>query len=85
MKKESRLMSVALAAALALLVESGTPARQQPPAATRWITAWGTSQQGLGQNAVTNTTVRMIARVTVSGEAVRIRLDNTFWSRRCIG
>ena len=42
------------------------------------MTAWGTSQQGLGMNAVTNTTVRMIARVTVSGEAVRIRLDNTF-------
>ena len=78
MKKDSRLMSVALAAALALLLESGTPAQQQPPAAARWITAWGTSQQGLGQNVVTNTTVRMIARVTVSGEAVRIRLDNTF-------
>ena len=53
-------------------------ARQQPPAAERWITAWGTSQNGLGMNTVTNTTVRMIARVTVSGEAVRIRLDNTF-------
>jgi lysophospholipase L1-like esterase len=78
MEKEFRLMSIAFAVALALLLESGTPAQQQPPAAARWITAWGTSQQGLGQNAVTNTTVRMIARVTVSGEAVRIRLDNTF-------
>ena len=29
-------------------------------------------------NAVTNTTVRMIARVTIAGDAVRIRLDNTF-------
>ena len=28
--------------------------------------------------AVSNTTVRMIARVTISGQAVRIRLDNTF-------
>ena len=71
-------MRIALAAALALVLQSGTPARQQPPAAARWITAWGTSQQGLGQNAVSNTTVRMIARITVSGEAVRIRLDNTF-------
>jgi lysophospholipase L1-like esterase len=71
-------MRVALAAALALLLQSGTPARQQPPGTARWITAWGTSQQGLGQNGVTNTTVRMIARVTVSGDAVRIRLDNTF-------
>lgn len=61
-----------------MLPDSATMARQQPPAAYRWITAWGTSQQGLGMNVVTNTTVRMIARVTVSGDAVRIRLDNTF-------
>ena len=26
---------------------------------------------------VSNTTVRMIARVTVAGDSVRIRLDNT--------
>ena len=51
---------------------------QQAPASARWVTAWSTSQQGLGANAVTNTTVRLIARVTVSGEAVRIRIDNTF-------
>lgn len=71
-------MSIVFVGALALLLESGTTARQQAPAATRWITAWGTSQQGLGTNTVANTTVRMIARVTVSGEAIRIRLDNTF-------
>jgi lysophospholipase L1-like esterase len=52
-------------------------ARQRPSSAT-WITAWGSSQQGLGMTAITNATVRMIARVTIPGEAVRIRLDNTF-------
>jgi lysophospholipase L1-like esterase len=41
-----------------------------------WITAWGTSQQGLGENGITNATVRIIARVTIPGDAVRIRLDN---------
>ena len=71
-------LSIVLVAALTLLSEFGAAAGQQAPAATRWITAWGTSQQGIGPDAVTNTTVRMIARVTVSGEAVRIRLDNTF-------
>ena len=71
-------VNIVLVAALALLLESGTTARQQPPAAARWITAWGTSQQSIGPDAVTNTTVRMIARITASGEAVRIRLDNTF-------
>ncbi len=29
-------------------------------------------------NAVSNATVRMIARVTVPGDALRIRVDNTF-------
>lgn len=72
-------MRVAVVAGLAvLLLTSATVAVQQPPAADRWMTAWGTSQQGLGTSVVTNTTVRMIARVTVSGDAVRIRLDNTF-------
>lgn len=65
-------------AGLALLLDSGTPAQQPAPASERWVTAWGTSQSGLGTDAVSNTTVRMIARVTVSGQAVRIRVDNTF-------
>jgi lysophospholipase L1-like esterase len=43
-----------------------------------WVTAWGTSQQSLGEAKITNATARMIARVTVPGDSVRIRLDNTF-------
>ena len=43
-----------------------------------WVTAWGTSQQGLAaQTKITNASVRKIARVTLPGDAVRIRLDNT--------
>lgn len=78
MTRTSWYVSLAAVAGLAVFPESAMVARQQPPAAERWITAWGTSQNGLGMNAVTHTTVRMIARVTSSGEAVRIRLDNTF-------
>jgi lysophospholipase L1-like esterase len=51
---------------------------QQRSGSGTWITAWATSQQGLGMANVTNATVRMIARVTIPGDAVRIRLDNTF-------
>jgi lysophospholipase L1-like esterase len=47
-------------------------------AAPRWVTAWATSQQDLGPTGVSNASVRMIARVTAAGEAVRIRLDNTY-------
>ena len=70
-------MSVAVAAAVALGLEPAA-ARQAPLAPGRWTTAWATSQNGLGTNTVTNTTVRMIARVTAAGDAVRIRIDNTF-------
>jgi lysophospholipase L1-like esterase len=63
--------------ALGLLVDSRMTA-QQKPAPPAWITAWATSQQVLGTTTTTNATVRMIARVTIPGEAVRIRLDNTF-------
>ena len=67
-----------MVAGLTVSLVSVIAALQQAPASERWITAWGTSQQGLGSNAVTNSTVRMIARVTIAGDAVRIRLDNTF-------
>jgi lysophospholipase L1-like esterase len=63
---------------VAALLGSALAAQQAPSTAGRWITAWGTSLQGLGTAALTNTTVRMIARVTSAGDAVRIRLDNTF-------
>lgn len=53
-------------------------AGQQP--STRWVTAWSTSQQVLGEDRISNATVRMLARVTVPGEAIRVRLDNTFGS-----
>jgi lysophospholipase L1-like esterase len=80
MRRVSLLVRFAISAGVVLLLGSGTFALQGPTTSARWITAWGTSQQGLGTNAVTNATVRMIARVTISGESVRIRLDNTFGS-----
>jgi lysophospholipase L1-like esterase len=43
-----------------------------------WTTAWGTSQQALGQTRVNNATLRLIARVTAPGDAIRLRFDNTF-------
>ena len=80
MTRASLFVRIAIVAGLSVLPAAGTVARQQPPASDRWITAWGTSQNQLGMDALSNTTVRMIARVTISGDAVRIRLDNTFGS-----
>jgi lysophospholipase L1-like esterase len=43
-----------------------------------WTTAWATSQQALGQARVSNATLRLTARVTAPGNAIRLRFDNTF-------
>jgi lysophospholipase L1-like esterase len=66
--------ALAVIAAFALL---GSPARALD-AKPGWVTAWATSQQALGESKISNATVRQIARVTLPGNAVRIRLDNTF-------
>ena len=78
MTRRSLLFRVPIIAVLALLPGSGIIALEQRPPSARWIAAWGSSQQTLGTTTITDATVRMIARVTVSGEAVRIRLDNTY-------
>jgi lysophospholipase L1-like esterase len=49
------------------------------PHAMHWVTAWGISQQPNTVPVVlSNATVRLVARVSIPGEAIRIRLDNTF-------
>jgi lysophospholipase L1-like esterase len=66
-------------AALVLVAcASSLVAAQEPAGRTTWVTAWGTSQQTLGDTQITNATVRLIARVTIPGDNLRIRLDNTF-------
>lgn len=71
----SRRLFVVTVLAVLLAVGAAGLAQQPTP---RWVTAWATSQQGLGQGSVTDATVRLIARVTAGGESVRIRLDNTY-------
>jgi len=64
----------ALVAASAALSASAV----QSPAPQQWIAGWSTSLEGVGTTTITNRTVRMMARVTIGGNSVRIRLDNTF-------
>jgi lysophospholipase L1-like esterase len=68
----TRLWTAKFAIAMAF---ASWPAFAQSPA---WTTAWGTSQQVLGQTRVSNATLRLIARVTATGDAIRLRFDNTF-------
>ena len=63
---------------LTLAVAWLVPAAAAQNANDTWVTAWGTSQQALGEIKISNATVRMVARVTIPGESVKVRLDNTF-------
>src|SRR6267142_5469219 len=62
--------------------DEGDRGNRERPA---WITGWGTSQNGASAVQLTNATVRMIARVSIPGDAVRIRLDNTYGAAVTIG
>jgi lysophospholipase L1-like esterase len=82
-KPGASLTGRALAGAAALMVIAGAARsiealQGRAAGAGTWVTAWATSQQALAETAVTNATVRLIARVTIPGDAVRIRLDNGF-------
>ena len=68
----------ALGCALAALAAAATQVGVHAQNRGAWITAWGTSQQVLGDVAITNATVRLIARTSAGGDAIRVRLDNTF-------
>lgn len=75
------LLAAAMSAALVAASQRGEAAQQAGGPASApggWFTAWATSQQGLADGALSNATVRLIARVTVPGSAVRIRLDNGY-------
>lgn len=66
------------AGALLALWISAPMAAAQTGSTRQWVTSWTTSQQALGEATISNATVRMIARSTIAGDAVRVRLDNTF-------
>jgi lysophospholipase L1-like esterase len=75
----SRTAAGGTAIAVVLLVTLGLhlsgPAEAQEG---RWVIAWGSSLQGLAPNMLTNATVQMIARPTIAGDHVRVKLENTF-------
>src|SRR3989442_14462237 len=73
--KEEGMSKLGLAATTIILFAVQGFAQDSNPG---WVTAWGASQQGLGEAKISNATVRMIARVTTPGDSIRIRLDNTF-------
>ena len=78
MSSRARSLAVATVGALALACGPVAPAASEQGPAPQWFTAWSTSQQSLGNTAMTDATVRLMARITAGGDSIRIRLDNTY-------
>ncbi|WP_411098459.1 SGNH/GDSL hydrolase family protein [Streptomyces sp. x-45] len=79
-----------VAAALALTLASSTLAASASTAApddagpdrrpgrNAWFTSWASSQQGLAPTPLRDQSMRMITHLSQGGDAVRIRVQNTF-------
>ena len=70
-------MTRALSTALILV---GLALNSDTVQAQQWVASWASSHQGPSaeDETFTNATVRMIARSTVAGDQLRVRLENTF-------
>jgi lysophospholipase L1-like esterase len=69
---------IAASTTTALVLAMSVLLSGQVGATPKWVTAWGTSQAALGDTGISDATVRMIARVTIPGQRIRIRLDNAY-------
>jgi lysophospholipase L1-like esterase len=77
-RRRSARTAFVAAAFLAIAPALALHAQQRRSGNGAWRTAWATSQQTLGTTAYTNATMRLVARTTIGGDALRVRLDNTF-------
>ena len=71
MARKTGVIGIALAMAL------GLAAPHASAQTTGWVAAWGASQQSQGEAKLSNASVRLIARVTLPGDAVRIDRKST--------
>ncbi|MFJ7999246.1 GDSL-type esterase/lipase family protein [Streptomyces sp. NPDC096310] len=80
------VVSMVLALTLAGFTDSASAAESPepaaasaaPPAGRSWFTSWAQSQQGLAPRSLTDQSVRMITHLSQGGDALRIRVQNTF-------
>jgi lysophospholipase L1-like esterase len=74
--KQKQVAAMTRASSLAMLIVAilAMPMAAQEP---RWVSAWGASHNvGLGVPGLAGSTVRLIARPTVAGRSLRVKLTN---------
>src|SRR5262245_52754703 len=59
----------------------GTPASPAPPATQPWVGTWGTSPHLSFNPSFKDVTLRLIVHTSTGGDALRVRLANTFGSQ----
>ncbi|MGW0787991.1 SGNH/GDSL hydrolase family protein [Streptomyces sp. NPDC002911] len=74
--------TTSIAAAFAVSVPTtdaaGDTASGQRPGARAWFTSWASPQHDLAPTPLRDQTVRMISHLSQGGDALRIRIQNTF-------
>src|SRR5215471_15890728 len=78
MRQRGRSWWMVRATIFAAVLALGLVGAADAASPAKWYAAWGSSQQGLATETLTNATVRMITRPTLAGTAVRVTLENTF-------
>ncbi|CAL9340098.1 hypothetical protein SUDANB150_00247 [Streptomyces sp. enrichment culture] len=75
------VLALALASTVLAASAATTPAdaaSRRPPKPHAWFTSWAASQQGLAPTPLRDQSVRMITHLSQGGDALRIRVQNTF-------
>ncbi|MGC0387386.1 SGNH/GDSL hydrolase family protein [Streptomyces sp. SAI-129] len=72
------LASSALAASASTAAAPDDAGPDRRPGGNAWFTSWASSQQGLAPTPLRDQSMRMITHLSQGGDAVRIRVQNTF-------
>lgn len=72
------LVAAALAVSAAATDAVGDTASAPHPSARGWFTSWSSSQHNLAPTTLRDQSVRMISHLSQGGDAIRVRVQNTF-------
>ena len=78
MRHAKTALRTALTTVLVAILALGAIGSADAAPKANWFAAWGFSQQGVAPETLTDATIRMITRPTLSGSAVRVTIENTF-------
>ncbi|MDH6523062.1 lysophospholipase L1-like esterase [Streptomyces sp. SAI-135] len=72
------LAATVLAACAPTKAASTSTEPAQPATSRAWFTSWASSQQGVSSTSLSDQSVRMISHLSQGGDALRVRVQNTF-------